>query len=285
MIAIVPAEVPGHPFAALSPAILLGVGAATAAATGVFRRGSIAGPTRMDEGDSLDSLTFIMGLGMAAYFFAAVLAMRAMGTAHAVPATNPVMTGAEILGDLLARAAAVAVILALVIGLHRPRRFGLTLRNFLPGVLKGFLGLLIVLPLMFVVLVVVARLMNTQTQYIHPYLQQLGQASGQKQRALILISIVVAAPISEEIFFRGCLQTFFSALFSRRGGRWMAVVVTSFLFAMAHGDWWARPPIFVLSLCLGYAYERTGNLWTSIMIHAAFNAVQAAIFLEFIASS
>jgi membrane protease YdiL (CAAX protease family) len=35
---------------------------------------------------------------------------------------------------------------------------------------------------------------------------------------------------------------------------------------------WMRPPLFLLSVCIGYAYERTGNLWVAIIIHAGFNA-------------
>ena len=41
------------------------------------------------------------------------------------------------------------------------------------------------------------------------------------------------------------------------------------------------PPIFILSMCLGYAYERTKNLWTSIIVHASFNAASVAMFLMF----
>jgi membrane protease YdiL (CAAX protease family) len=32
-------------------------------------------------------------------------------------------------------------------------------------------------------------------------------------------------------------------------------------------------PLFLLSMCLGYIYQRTGNLWATITIHAAFNGV------------
>ena len=45
---------------------------------------------------------------------------------------------------------------------------------------------------------------------------------------------------------------------------------------------WMAPLIFVLSLCLGYAYERTGNLWVSIIIHAAFNTTSTVIFLNYV---
>jgi membrane protease YdiL (CAAX protease family) len=60
--------------------------------------------------------------------------------------------------------------------------------------------------------------------------------------------------------------------------RWLAIVITSLLFSAVHPAW-TIPPIFVLSCCLGYAYERTANLWTVIVMHACFNLTSTLIFL------
>jgi membrane protease YdiL (CAAX protease family) len=35
----------------------------------------------------------------------------------------------------------------------------------------------------------------------------------------------------------------------------------------------------VLSLCLGYAYERTGNLWAVMTMHAMFNTTSTVLYL------
>ena len=59
---------------------------------------------------------------------------------------------------------------------------------------------------------------------------------------------------------------------------WMAILLTSLLFATVH-PLWTQPLIFVLALCLGYAYERTNNLWVTITMHALFNGVSTALFL------
>jgi membrane protease YdiL (CAAX protease family) len=59
---------------------------------------------------------------------------------------------------------------------------------------------------------------------------------------------------------------------------WMAILATSALFAVVH-PMWTWPAIFLLAVCLGYAYERTGNLWVPIVIHAAFNATSTVIYL------
>ncbi|HZL33961.1 MAG TPA: CPBP family intramembrane glutamic endopeptidase [Tepidisphaeraceae bacterium] len=59
---------------------------------------------------------------------------------------------------------------------------------------------------------------------------------------------------------------------------WVAIVLTSAIFALVH-PLWMSPLIFVLALGLGYAYERTGSLWTSITIHAVFNGLETVLFL------
>jgi membrane protease YdiL (CAAX protease family) len=59
---------------------------------------------------------------------------------------------------------------------------------------------------------------------------------------------------------------------------WVAILVTSMVFAVIHPIW-SAPPIFLLSIALGFAYERTGNLWTPIFMHALFNASSTALFV------
>jgi membrane protease YdiL (CAAX protease family) len=60
--------------------------------------------------------------------------------------------------------------------------------------------------------------------------------------------------------------------------RWIAIAVTSLLFAVLHPSW-TWPLIFLLSLTLGYAYERTANLWVPVTMHLIFNTLQTSLFL------
>jgi membrane protease YdiL (CAAX protease family) len=60
---------------------------------------------------------------------------------------------------------------------------------------------------------------------------------------------------------------------------WLAVFLTSIVFMLIHVQPWMFPPIFCLSICLGYVYERTGNLWANITIHALFNTSSTIIYL------
>jgi len=60
---------------------------------------------------------------------------------------------------------------------------------------------------------------------------------------------------------------------------WMAIILASILFAYVHQRLWLMPPIFFLSICLGYVYERTNNLWAPIVIHTVFNGASTLLFL------
>jgi membrane protease YdiL (CAAX protease family) len=101
---------------------------------------------------------------------------------------------------------------------------------------------------------------------------------------VLLASAVLGAPIVEELTYRAFLQTGFLALFQRT---WLAIMTTSLLFTLAHlgGEgsptvpWHALPTLFVLSLGMGIAYERSGRLGVPILMHMLFNASQVGLML------
>jgi len=80
----------------------------------------------------------------------------------------------------------------------------------------------------------------------------------------------MAAPLVEEIYFRGWLQ---SALAERLQNRSAWVVpLAAFAFASVHPAS-AFPVVFLLGLVTGTLYARTGVLGPSIVAHAVHNAV------------
>jgi membrane protease YdiL (CAAX protease family) len=99
--------------------------------------------------------------------------------------------------------------------------------------------------------------------------------------AMAFITLVVLAPIGEEILFRGYM---YGAL-KERTQKWMAAIVTSLVFGAAHlqfGDllWMAALDTFILSLALIYLREKTNSLWPSILLHMIKNFVAfMAIFV------
>ena len=51
----------------------------------------------------------------------------------------------------------------------------------------------------------------------------------------------------------------------------MAAAITALLFTLAHANVLALLPLFLLGMLLARAYERSGNIWVPIGLHALFN--------------
>lgn len=98
-----------------------------------------------------------------------------------------------------------------------------------------------------------------------------------------VLGICVAVPVGEELVFRVGLQ---SALLRTFGKRCAAVLGASLLFTVLHlapmrvggpGVLILVSPIFVLSVCLGAAYEWTGRPGVPMVMHGLFNAGNIAL--------
>ena len=92
---------------------------------------------------------------------------------------------------------------------------------------------------------------------------------------LMVIAAVVAAPLCEEIVFRGYLY----AAAKRFAGPWVAGICSALVFAAAHGSLAALLPLFVFGCVLVFIYERTGSLWAPIAVHFCFNGATVVIQL------
>jgi membrane protease YdiL (CAAX protease family) len=95
-------------------------------------------------------------------------------------------------------------------------------------------------------------------------------------RVLAFGGALILAPISEELFFRGIIQTGIrKLLFARPGSywhRWLAIVITAIVFGAMHISTPQQVPALVaLAIILGYVYERTGSLGGPILLHMLFN--------------
>jgi hypothetical protein len=72
------------------------------------------------------------------------------------------------------------------------------------------------------------------------------------------------------VLFRGLFQTLLRSYIIRP---WPAIIFASLIFIIFHANPEHWPALFMLSLCLGYAYEKSGSLFRSIFIHSVFNAM------------
>jgi membrane protease YdiL (CAAX protease family) len=89
---------------------------------------------------------------------------------------------------------------------------------------------------------------------------------------LLWVSVIVIAPLVEEIVFRGFL---FVGLQQFRHGNIVAVLVTSLLWALIHLQYNLAQMslIFFLGILLGIARIRTRSLWVPVAMHMLNNLV------------
>ncbi len=145
---------------------------------------------------------------------------------------------------------------------------------------------------------------------MHDILELLEKKPPLASLLILFFLPAIAAPIAEELLFRGLLQNFLIRLFSfsygtapihplpsqnpssesmlppegsdvpiPRNARWLGILATSLIFAVFHAQWQQWPALFVLSLVLGYSYQRHGNLLIPIFTHAFFNTLPLTVMV------
>ncbi len=106
----------------------------------------------------------------------------------------------------------------------------------------------------------------------------------QWQYVLAFMTLVVFAPIAEEVLFRGYLY----GKLRKSAPVWLAIAVTSLAFGAAHLwggsggalQWAVAFDTLALSIVLCLLREHTGAIWASVFVHALKNGI--AFYLLFI---
>lgn len=148
---------------------------------------------------------------------------------------------------------------------------------------------------------------------VHPILRALDAGANAMSFLTFLLIAVVAAPLTEELFFRVLLQGWFERLAQGAARetrpvvaplesldstqimtipidrptelvvrpafapRW-PIVASAAIFAAAHAGHGPDPiPIFLLALALGYLYHQTHRLLPSLALHACFNGYSVVL--------
>lgn len=88
----------------------------------------------------------------------------------------------------------------------------------------------------------------------------------------VAVLTVLVAPIVEELFFRG----FLLHRWARRWSTLTAVIASSALFAVLHGEWIGH---FLFGVVMSALYLRTRRLWMPIAAHAINNGIVALFVL------
>lgn len=94
-------------------------------------------------------------------------------------------------------------------------------------------------------------------------------------RFLLLVVAIMLAPITEELIFRAGIFRYVRT----RMPRWAALLLPAVLFASLHANLGSFVPLVALALVFSLAFERTGNIGTTIVAHALFNLNASVLVL------
>jgi uncharacterized protein len=120
-------------------------------------------------------------------------------------------------------------------------------------------------------LLVVNEITNLLVEYLPPpeWVKDIFESFLGKGTGLAgFVFLVIVAPITEELFFRGVMLQGFAP----RYGRIKAVVLSAALFGAIHVIPWQVVPAFLLGLLFGWWTVATGSLWPALTAHAFTNA-------------
>lgn len=85
-----------------------------------------------------------------------------------------------------------------------------------------------------------------------------------------ILAMVLVAPFTEELLFRGAIERHFLMQGKRPA---FAIVVSSLFFAVLHGNPAQMPFAFLIGLLLGWLYYRTGSIVPGVCCHIVNNGL------------
>ena len=137
---------------------------------------------------------------------------------------------------------------------------------------------LLLAPIGFVVTVVLSMALTAVMMALFPSIdwqqvQQVGYDRGSLYKIgdflLAFSCLVVLAPICEEIIFRGWLY----GKLRFRMPAVPAILITSVLFGIMHGQWNVGVTVFAMSIGMCVMRELTGTIWGGVLLHMIKNGI------------
>ncbi|HEX4385211.1 MAG TPA: CPBP family intramembrane glutamic endopeptidase [Myxococcales bacterium] len=105
--------------------------------------------------------------------------------------------------------------------------------------------------------------------------RMLGSLFGGSDKYLIMMTVVVAAALGEEIFFRG----FYLPALRKSFGLLAAVLISGACFSLVHFEWVGFFGLMEIGILLAALRIWSGSLWAAILGHAVNNAIAGTAFL------
>jgi len=92
------------------------------------------------------------------------------------------------------------------------------------------------------------------------------------------ITVCIIAPVFEETLFRGILLR---GLLQHNTGPVIAIILSAFLFGIAHLNPWQFMGAGMLGIVFGFVYYRTKSLWLCIFLHALNNTISFLMMVRY----
>jgi len=110
--------------------------------------------------------------------------------------------------------------------------------------------------------------------------RELGWGTSTLGDVVAAFLIVVAAPVAEELFFRGLI---FAGIRSA-SGFWVAAAISGAIWGLVHytgsDSWPVILQLAIFGVILAWLYERTGSIRPTIAVHALNNALALTILVS-----
>lgn len=133
--------------------------------------------------------------------------------------------------------------------------------------LWGFGGYCAALPIVVLISLINQQLWQGQGGS-NPLLQLALESQDTTALVIFFVTAAIAAPIFEEVLFRG----FLLPSLTRYVPVWGSIVLSSLLFAIAHLSFSEILPLTALGIVLGVVYTRSRNLLAPMLLHSLWNS-------------
>jgi uncharacterized protein len=109
--------------------------------------------------------------------------------------------------------------------------------------------------------------------YFSPKYQQVSQIIYSGGIFMEIVSAVIAAPILEELLFRGMIYRRLRDFCNAK----LAIIISAVFFGVFHGNLVQFVYAFIIGLMLAYVYEKMKTIWAPIVFHVGANLLSVLI--------
>ena len=146
--------------------------------------------------------------------------------------------------------------------------FQFRIKPFKDSIYQGFKGWIMILPFVLLTSLIMNLVVKNQAGS-NPLLEIVLNNNNYFAFILLFLTTTIIAPLFEEIVFRGVLLP----VLTRDYGKLIGILISSFVFALAHLSLNELPPLFVLGIGLATTRLISGRLSSSVIMHSCWNGI------------